>query len=467
MSHTYVDIQVQPLSFDGVRKRAPIKQKNKRTFTPYIIIGFGALSFFLILVSFSHAGVTLAPQTCLGGFVNPGAAAGSPSVADGDPAKFTDENSASVTNALADIFCGDFTGDIPKDTKPTAITASFSWALVPVRLPEVIPASAENLASSTTEIIDAAPDSVGTSLDQPTEAQTTEPMLEPEPPIESAPETEPEPSQAEPQSLLSKAFAFVMPNIAHAETLAEEASSTLEVSTTTPDAAPVSIEITEDPILEVSYTLDGADWHTLGTVTRSQLALSSFVIPADSVPEWSDLARLQIRVKTLSAASDFGTFYLDGVTLTVEYEKTSVEVQELKQIQETEEFVNSLPDIELSTSEILNSSSQIMAEPITMGDGKKGIRYISKEGGTLLIYKGLERSLFMNTGIGNEPLEMPLYLLPPDTYTVLNITNLEDCSHIDTIDECRAAPSYRGEVVFSVTVAPTAPVTSSNDIIQK
>ncbi len=484
MTHTYVDIQVRPIFVDGIRHnriRRHGQQKRSKKKISFSVIFFVCIFAIIILFSFASqiraAEATLTPHTCLGGWNNPSNASGLPDITDGDPTKYSDINSASISNTLADIFCGDFSGDIPKDTKPTAITLKFSWALLPKIVQPEISATAEDLASSTNSILDATPESIGTSLDASSTDETTPTSSESAPPQAVPDSTVPGdvPSPDSPQSsLIQNIFASILPHKVYAETLETDATSTIdfiiksETASTTNSTSSAQIststQITEDALLEVSYTLDGITWNTLGTVTRSNLTLSSFVIPIDSAPEWSDVARMQIRVRSLSTVSDNGVLYLDGMSLVVEYEKSSQEVKDQKTEEETQDFLSKLPDIDLTISPISNSGSIFEASLITMGDGKNGIRFSDTNGGNIFVYKGLNHSLFMNSGMGIEPVDMPLYLFPPDTYTVLDISNADECDQTATIDDCRTAPSFKGETVFSVSIASSSAI-SSSDVI--
>lgn len=349
-------------------------------------------SAYLVTILYAHtakAEAVLYPRTCLGGWKDPANASGLPDVIDNDPAKYSHANSASVSDTLADLFCGDFSGEIPKDTKPTAIVVKFSWALVPKSAPVVISAVSSTLASSTDAVLDAPADAVGiavsTSTATTTIATTTDiqehqpetvipatstPLLQihaasllpdfqhsasssdsvfqvaaPSPIIDisaaapsdpapasaptstpaDAPASLPPSDPAGPQSLLSlPIFAWFAPQKAYAQEATSTSVSTTSdaiSATTTTTIATSTLSITEDAVLEVSYTLDGSTWHVLGTVTRFDLARSSFTIPIDNVSAWGDVQKIQIRVRTLSSVSDFGTIYVDGMTLAVAYDK--------------------------------------------------------------------------------------------------------------------------------------------------
>lgn len=73
---------------------------------------------------------TFYPTACLGGWVNPRNAEGAPEVKSNDNEKdFTKENSAFLPSLTqADIYCGNFVGEITENTKPTKIIVTLSWS---------------------------------------------------------------------------------------------------------------------------------------------------------------------------------------------------------------------------------------------------------------------------------------------------------------------------------------------------
>src|SRR5438105_2028219 len=61
----------------------------------------------------------LYPQSCLGGWDTPQLAAGAPDLGeDSSVALFSHANSAAITNALAQLYCGTFSGEVPEGTVP-------------------------------------------------------------------------------------------------------------------------------------------------------------------------------------------------------------------------------------------------------------------------------------------------------------------------------------------------------------
>lgn len=74
-------------------------------------------------------------------------------------------------------------------------------------------------------------------------------------------------------------------------------------------------------ILEVFYTLDGKDWESLGRVDAVHLRYSIFEIPIPPETSWNDLSGLQISVRSLQSIDRSPAVFLDGMTLQVSYGK--------------------------------------------------------------------------------------------------------------------------------------------------
>ena len=72
---------------------------------------------------------TFYPTSCLGGWINPQGAEGAPDVQSGNADDFNQSNSAYLTNAASQIFCGNFSGQLPKDTEPKKIVLKLSWVI--------------------------------------------------------------------------------------------------------------------------------------------------------------------------------------------------------------------------------------------------------------------------------------------------------------------------------------------------
>src|SRR3989344_3074214 len=98
----------------------------------FIVFGLGLLFVLAVFYFFKPADAQTAvfyPTTCLGGWQNVDKATGEPDIVDGLAADYNDENSASVFNSVAEIFCGGFEGEIPADAFHERVILNFSWKL--------------------------------------------------------------------------------------------------------------------------------------------------------------------------------------------------------------------------------------------------------------------------------------------------------------------------------------------------
>ncbi|MBI2030766.1 hypothetical protein HYT05_04030 [Candidatus Kaiserbacteria bacterium] len=313
----------------------------------------------------------LHPQACLGGWDNPAAAAGWPDVEDGDAHTYSGTNAASVSDTLAEIFCGGFSGDMPLDTKPTALRIEFSWVFVSRQSALQVSTAPIDLATSTSVVLDAAPESVGIATSSeveaasdtastapiPSKATTEAPNGSVAPEDDSSPSTEivtpenttppqdapaaeappssvedlapapPTPTQETPPpselpaasepSTIQGLMKWLLPRIAYAQ---EDVATTTATTSVQSEISTSTVSMTQDAVLEISYTLDGSTWHVLGTVTKDTFDTRSFAIPLDGIAQWSDLSKLQISVRSLSGLGLGDTVYLDGMSLGVVYE---------------------------------------------------------------------------------------------------------------------------------------------------
>lgn len=96
----------------------------------FVILIFTA---YLFIYASRQAGAQTAvfySSSCLGGWKNVNKAAGAPDIVSGEHAEYSDDNSASVYNTNAEIYCGGFGGEIPDDALKKKVVVRFSWAIL-------------------------------------------------------------------------------------------------------------------------------------------------------------------------------------------------------------------------------------------------------------------------------------------------------------------------------------------------
>jgi hypothetical protein len=117
------------------------------------------------------------PNTCLGGWVNATHATGIPETESNEfENAFTADNSALLESGVgSDVYCGGFTGEFDKNTKPTKVLVTISWAKA-VRGQATTTLTGESFTSHSLQILDAATSTVVDFAS--TEATSTEHLLE-------------------------------------------------------------------------------------------------------------------------------------------------------------------------------------------------------------------------------------------------------------------------------------------------
>lgn len=247
------------------------------------------------------------PTICLGGWENPKAASGEPSVsADADPAAFSGVNAAYLASDVsAQIFCGYFPVEAG-ERAPLSARIAFNWSLsaplapAPFEAPqdsasapqnqEAAPASAESETPSAEQESEPATQ----SSTPPAPAEPLAPSAEDEkPPVpaEAAPVQEVAPAPESVQSFMD----WLVP-VAHA-------------------AEPDAPSLASSDFLEVSYSFDGVRWYSAGRVNTENWRSFSVSIPADS---WENLQNVQIMVAALPSLGERPAVYLDSVALHIE-----------------------------------------------------------------------------------------------------------------------------------------------------
>jgi len=348
-----------------------------------LVISLSILSAF----SMGHASVTnFYPTSCLGGWEHPENAQGEPDLPEGSKIEdYTISNSARLDKSSGSIFCGSFKGEVLDNTQPTNFHLSFSWSVDDgsVNHNEVKPF--ENVSNTDQQNINTT-DTNSNSIDVnnssttdtnnnsnvdlievPNNSDTPSVIETPATPSES--ESAPAQNDNPVQAFLYKIFstpAFAQESTNSPAVLDDTSNTTTDTSvtdiniSTTDSNPPVDVPLvdgipatdisTSDAFAEVDYTLDGTDWKTLGTISRSQWKNASFDIPLDA---WANLNNLQVSIKTLPTYDTPAVIYLDAMKMSIEY-------QDIKEIlnRPTVEFKDSSSVIS-NTQQDFNSNEDV------------------------------------------------------------------------------------------------------------
>lgn len=110
-----------------------------------------------------------------------------------------------------------------------------------------------------------------------------------------------------------------------ATTTQETSTTTQEIATSTPTStSETEITLAEENFLEVLYTLDGANWLSLGKINKNNWQKASFEIP---VSTWDDLSKIQISLQALATIDEQPIVYLDSLWLETEFEKIKEDIK--------------------------------------------------------------------------------------------------------------------------------------------
>ncbi len=354
------------------------------------------------------------PKTCLGGWVNPHNAENKPESDSEAFVELNKENSAFLeANTLSEIFCGDFTGEIVEDSVPKKIILTFSWEVA-----KELSISNENTASTTpvdsatstattTESVTSPVQSTDQSADQPTDKPSVIPVVAP---VDTPSTTTPLPEEASPVSF---------GNFFATKVFAQENQK----------------NSAENYFLEVSYSLDGQKWVSLGSVDQAHLRYSIFEIPLPEHVKWSDLKHLQISVKSLSSLDKTPGLYLDGMTLQVTYGKAD----ENKFISESGFYI---PEARAVSSDLdfqIRNNDKVQ-ELVVKGNAPLG---------NVVVFNASTTEQVLTTHV-----EAPEYILQPEyfgkgNYVFITTDDPNGCSS-STLDSCRAGGGYKYEGIFTV-----------------
>ena len=264
--------------------RSIFARKTTKIIVGLLVVG-ALISYPFLRVKNTEAEVTsFFSSSCSGGWDNVDKASGVPEIVEGSLEKYSDLNSASISNTVSQISCAGFKGEVPENAIQKKILLKFSWT------------------TQSDSII-----TIDPSIDQG-------PIIQ-EVPTETLPESEPQPEQE--SSFLNDIFF----SQAHAQ-----------------DDAVVQSTIPDGAMLEVRYTFDDVEWRTLGYVSDIHNSVS-FEIPMDATAALSDIDQVKIGLQTLPTIDSMPEIYLDSMWLEVEYQASDQEL--------SDEEIESLPHVRI------------------------------------------------------------------------------------------------------------------------
>jgi hypothetical protein len=452
------------------QKNIKISKRYKIIITACVVVS--VVFFSLYKLPFAKADIEIFyPQNCLGGWQNPQAVAGKPDTSiDYNPQEFTESNSAVLKNTTAQLYCGGFEGKIPEKTIPTKIILRPVWSIedgsivrptgdsVQTVLPEVDPASVETQPLESQDLgVDpkTQPDEIIPSVESP----NSSPINEEEPLsffntlIAYAQESEQapiitEPAQAEIKSteVISTEQQEVVPSEANQDIIipetvsvsdseaikSEEQDELKELEVESKESEPVELVPVSEPVVRISYTLDGVNWNMIGEVNRTNWREQSFEIP---LVGWSDLAKFQVSIESLITIDTPPIIYLDAMSLEVSY---------------AEFKGNKNSDIKnLHIDKFNNEKSSLSFSVIDDPDQGEMIIISGTQETDLHFYNNDDSNLLMTSALGKGDVIFPVYQFDPGTFTLIETIGANACIG-QTLDECKSSPEYQGETTFTL-----------------
>lgn len=362
-SNTFLDLRKE---VTRVRENVPIIEIHFDEILPFFHQHRKIVSMFLVVLlvvsSFgfffrSRASVAhFYPDTCLGPWLHPENAQGVPALDKDTPLEeFNSGNSAALGNSSAQLYCGTFKGEIPKDALPKSFILDFIWSVdngsVVHTQPERYDGPFGSREPNTSGIdesqnsgipINGNADNVSATEEEPALEVPPAPIPEPDAPsIDVSPESPQSfldtlaPYKARAQETPAETPLEVVEEISPVEnTSATEESSIEETPTTVSEPTPEIIVETDEPVFSnaveeqapdafasIAYTLDGATWNSLGVVGKDTWRQAQFEIPLRA---WDDLSKLQVSVTPIQTLDKPPVVYIDAIRINVDYEEGSL-----------------------------------------------------------------------------------------------------------------------------------------------
>lgn len=315
-----------------------------------ILSGFALLGIiFLVFGVFNlllHAQVvTLTPSTCLGGWTNSAYAEGMPNATQGESNTYTQENSAVLYNKISEIFCGDFSGEVPEGAVPSHVTLSFSLAMKSKAEFYAEPKVEETNLIQTTSTLPTQTDASSTQIEKTENTSSSQKEILPSAFLnffhkvfaqeESTPTIEPEVQN--------------IPVVEEITPSSSESNEGAEISSSSPTSSEIIVPTSEekknlydfeyDSVIEVVWSADGTEWHSLGYLSPRNYAQAKFTLPLTS---WEELKALQVRLRSVTATDALPAVFLDAVLLDVEFEEINEPI-----LSEEEEFTRMFEGLRL------------------------------------------------------------------------------------------------------------------------
>ncbi len=318
-----------------------------------IVCTWYALLFLPRVEHVDAESVSFYATSCLGGWQHSNNVVGAPDAIVNGEEQYSSENSAILSDTIAQIFCGGFVGELPENALHKKIVLNFSWKkediLFDTAVPPETPAEADSLL-------------------------VEEPLLPvPETVIEEIPAEEPlgidevVPDSSAIELPVEELLPVQEEQVPVVESIPVDDIPTPELSFFMKPFVSVAYAQEDTFAFEVLYTIDGQEWRSLGYVGDINNTVT-FDLPIDVFSSVADLALVQIALHPLQTFDTVPTVYLDSLWLEVLYDVEQQDEIDPVLSQEVDTMLDDEIPVEEVEQEIIEEQEQeelpVFEEPL-------------------------------------------------------------------------------------------------------
>lgn len=301
-------------------------------------------------------------------------------------------------------------------------------------------AAATEAKSDSSQMTEIKPGTTKKSEEKPSVPMSTSAQEEIKPASESSSSTE-ETAQLDTSSLAKPLDTpLAIENVSVAQSI-KDALESFEVS----DNVATS---TEHPVFEVAYALGGDTWTPLALLGKENSRTISIQLPLETIKSWSDISKLQVRVKNAESLDARDDLYVDGMSLAIGYEKDADTVH-------IRDYV--IKGIENTGTEMT----------VSLG-GEKGkestIQVKAKQKAGLAFYNLDTEALALTTEVNSDnPSDFDPNAMLPDfgSYALVLTTDTSWCSG-KKLEECLTQESFQS--LTYLDLFPSSETTESDSV---
>lgn len=449
-----VSLREKTITIEFSKKALKDLYLTHHTFILSILFGVVLITVGLFFSRSKADTALLYAGQCLGGWENPENAQGAPDLKeDEEGTQYTVKNSAVLKNTQGDLYCGGFTGEIPKDASPKKFVIKLRWT--------IDDGSISHTSDQPVEVLDVSPSDTTPATntgESSTDASPVENQIVPTEvlPVETLP-TEIPTTEPAPQGLM---------RFFGAPVYAEESTQTLETVQGQPlsetktdtkvdtdpatDTAPLLVEEqkdenvqeqslpetkTDEPFLLLEYSIDGKEWKELKKITHTNWVEKEIELPID-LATWDDAKKLQIRLTPLATIDMPPVIYLDALWIEAEYSPFVVE--------EVKDITNSDPT-KLHVVSLTASRTTFTGYVVRDLDQGEIVHFSAPEGSQLRFYNVDDPNFMVLIAQETGETLVPTYNLSEGSLVVIATKDTMGCQTISVV-ECEMGEGFLGKI---------------------